>query len=149
MTTAGGGWTEFFQHDIYSPGYFDSNPTVVNCSGGDCIRPLPRVFGPVQGMASCGDNAVTFDINGSPLTLFKIGLESGWVTLSNVAAATPGANASYATHLFTGNSTYKSWILSADDGNASHTFANASPRTGFNYCNGVSDNSSLVRLFYR
>jgi hypothetical protein len=150
MTLDDGGWTAFYVGPLgYRFAEFDGPPNepalMNNCPSPSsmCLRHIPpTVTAANKFAAKCGDEAVTFEVSPYVIYYFRSGLESQWLLLRNVTAATPHANPMFATMLWTGWTYNPGWILSADDHDPAatpHTFASSydQPNNGWMYCNGV------------
>ena len=154
MDTNGGGWTAFYAGLEGSPNVFAHfDNTAVNCTDpqSKCLRRLPsNVDVSVSIMASCGAHALKFNPSAKLLTHLQVGTEAGWQPVSNVTAVSGGANVAFATHFYTGTSSGRDWILSAQDGHPAHTFSSAyAVNASWNFCNGVADKASAIRLLYK
>lgn len=157
MTTAGGGFTAFFSGRIGTANTFahfeDAND---HCSDPAmrCLRHLaPGLTVSAQFLATCGDAKVTFQMDLAALAYFAGGVQGRWRPLANVAAASPSARADFATKVWTGDGPNTGFIVSNDDNEPTftpHTFLSSYDfNAGWNYCNGVSDTSSVARLLVR
>jgi hypothetical protein len=156
MTLSGGGWTAFFVGRLgYANvfGHFES--ALDSCAQADaqCLRHVPSTATTSTLFAAqCGDAAVTFNVSPGILSLFQAGSpNNGWQPLLNPTAVAGGANATYATKIWTGDgSSNLSWIISANDYNPAetpHTFASSydsvADQFGGSYwafCNGMDFN---------
>ena len=157
MTLAGGGWTAFFSGITGSPNVFAHfEDTAVTCPDpmNECLRRIPQSL-PASTLfaASCGPSAASFNIDTVTLSYLSQGVQGGgWRQTSNGTALAGGADPAYVANFWTGNGTNEGWILSSTqtDSDTPATFGNSyGLNTYWDYCNGVPNTSSPMRLYYR
>jgi len=155
MTTDGGGWTAFFVGVVGSPNVFAHFEDVdVSCAdpAHQCLRRLPAsVTVDNQILATCGDAAVRYNIAQATLTYYATGVQGGgWIHNSNQVAIGGGADVALADQSWTGQGGNKGWIVSANLADLSRTFSSSyNLNNSWDWCNGVHDLASVVRLMYR
>jgi hypothetical protein len=157
MQTAGGGFTSFFAGRVGAANtfaYFEDKADTCPDAAGRCLRHLPVTLSTgTLFLATCGDAAVTFQMDFATVAFFRSGAQSRWRPLQQVTAASPSAHVEFATSVWTGDGANKGFILSNDDNIPSftpHTLLSSYDYNAlWDFCNGAPDTSSVVRLFYR
>ena len=98
---------------------------------------------------------IKFQINAETLALFQSGQQSYWEMLSNVSAIKGTVN-QIPDRIWSGDPSGaqgNSWVLTKSDSGSSdrnETFSSSySQGSHWDYCDGVSDNTSPIYLFYR
>jgi len=155
MTTDGGGWTAFFVGVVGSPNVFAHFEDVeVSCAdpATQCLRRLPAsVTVDNQILATCGDASVRYNIDPLTLNYYANGVQGGgWIHNSNQVAIGGGADVTLAAQSWTGQGGNKGWIVSANVADLSRTFSSSyNLNNSWDWCNGMHDLVSVVRLLYR
>jgi len=155
MTSDGGGWTAVFAGRNGSPNVFDhfdigSYTGTTTDPATRYLRRAPAAFGGAPELAvSCGAAMVSFALT-EPVRAWLIsGTQGGWATLSQPRVLR-GTVANVPNGLWTGSTGSASFIFARNQGGGGNTFAASYANgTGFDYCNGVFDQATLVRVFYR
>jgi len=156
MTTDGGGWTGVFagrngSNNVF--GRFDSPTYEEFCPdpASRCLRRAPSSLGnaATELGVSCGDAMVSFALTNGARDLFAAGTRSGWIPLTPRVLA--GTVPTVPNSLYTGVSAVNgSFIFARNNGTFLNTFAQSYGGSTFHdYCNGLDDQASLVRVFYR
>ena len=160
MTTDGGGWTEFFagingKGDVFAT--FQEGADNCTSPGTQCLRMLPSTVGTGdEWAASCGGATLALVLNTDVHSFFSQGTMNAWVatTAARVVSGSLGSGVSGAA-LWTGSATFPTgWIIAGGDELYSTTFASnyidlGSGRSAWEYCNGIADSTSPIRLMYR
>lgn len=151
-----GGWTAFYSGKNGSTNYFASFESGTNCTNvnSKCLRRLTNLNNIQMEYANnCGNAMVKFNITDNILNLFKSGTQSGWQSITNVKSIGTTSVNIMPKDFWTGdpsNNTNTSWIIGNISYQINTTFSNSyNNNPTWNYCNSVSDTSSVVRLFYR
>jgi hypothetical protein len=157
MTVDNGGWTAFYIGDNGTPAAHFENaadqcPDPVN----RCLRRLPATLDTTHDFAvKCGASVVKFKLGALSLDYLKNGLEHNWQPLTNAVTIDTAlvGKANLVGALWTGDPTAGNnlgWIVAGDQNTTTTTFANGySTNASWNFCNGATDNTSRVMLFYR
>jgi hypothetical protein len=162
MNADGGGWTAVFSGINGSPNVFDHFDVGAyngTCSdpANRCLRRAPASIDPVatEIAVSCGGAMVKFLINDPVYQWIAFGVQNGWVNLSStgssigVTAVNPNA---FPRTLWTGWGPNTSFIFNSQNilTGAQFTFAQSyNFQDVFDGCNGLADQSSIVRVYYR
>ena len=154
MTTDGGGWTAVFAGRNGTVNVFDhfdagAHQGICTDAATRCLRRAPSALGAAGELAvSCGGAAVRFPMTSAARDWLVNGTRSSWITLAPTVIA--GSVASVPNKLWTGSASDESFIFAHDQGAWERAFAASySGSTIRNYCNGLPDAASLVRIFYR
>ncbi len=162
MNADGGGWTAVFSGNNGSTNVFDHfdvgayNGTCPDAAN-RCLRRAPVSIDPVNTeiAVSCGGAMVKFPINSPVYQWVTAGTQNGWVSLSTASSigVTPVSPDAFPRFLWTGSGSNTSFIFFKDPNivaAAANTFAQSYNFSGaFDGCNGVPDQSSIVRVYYR
>jgi hypothetical protein len=162
MNTDGGGWTAVFSgingsSNVFD--HFDVGAYGATCSdpANKCLRRAPVSIDPVntEVAVSCGGAMVKFLINDLVYQWITAGAQNGWISLSSTASSigvTPVNANAFPRMLWTGWGPNTSFIFNSQDmvAGAQFTFAQSyNFQTAFDGCNGLPDQSSIVRVYYR
>ena len=157
MTTGGGGWTAVFTGRNGSTnvfGHFDEPGYVERCSyaATRCLRRAPPSLASASEMAVwCGDAAVKFPLTPPVRAWLQSGTRGDWISF--VPTLLAGSVAAPPNSVFTGssaNQSVESFIFTRNQGAFANTFASSfDDGISYNYCNGVLDQASTVRIVYR
>ena len=161
MNADGGGWTAVFSGNNGSTNVFDHfdvgayNGTCPDAAN-RCLRRAPASIDPVNTeiAVSCGGAMVKFPINSPVYQWVTAGTQNGWVSLSTASSigVTPVSPDAFPRFLWTGSGSNTSFIFNGQNAltGAQFTFAQSYNFSGaFDGCNGVPDQSSIVRVYYR
>jgi len=164
MTTDGGGWTEFFRGingggnyiSNYTNAFFECSATYTSSDNLVSLRRLPASVTTSNWFAaSCGAKMVKFQIPTSVLNLFKSGTQSDWVSISSTSVIKGtvsyppnriygGSNGCRsATSFILNNSTYVKHFMST------YFNANVGNAHDADFCDGVADTTSTIKLYYK
>ncbi|MEZ4299830.1 MAG: fibrinogen-like YCDxxxxGGGW domain-containing protein, partial [Polyangiaceae bacterium] len=153
MTLDGGGWTALFVGTNGSTNAFDRfDLTYHSGNFGDATGKLLRrkaPWGSAGGelLVSCGAAAVKYPMTSEADEFFTSGRQRSWLSLTPTVVT--GTVAQVPNRLWSGNGADGGFIFTKDN-NASYTFASSYfNSTNYNRCNGVTDTSSPVRVYYR
>ena len=157
MTTDGGGWTAVFAGRNGSPHVFDAfdagyHVGVCTDPAARCLRRAPALdVGSTQLLASCGAAAVRFDLSAQLYNWLRSGTQASWAPLSNAVSVGSAPVANVPNNLWTGSGTNRSFVISrGTSASAATTFASSyNQNASWDYCNGVADTTSPLRLYYR
>jgi hypothetical protein len=162
MSTDGGGWTAVFAGTNGSVNvfdHFDAGSYAGTCTdpATHCLRRAPSSLAAATELAvSCDAVMVKFSLTPefpAPVAAIRnwlmAGTQGGWQGLTATRLA--GSVSRMPNSLFTGDASRRSFIFARDGGAFGSTFASSSENTitAYDYCNGVPDQNSLVRVFYR
>ena len=155
MTTDLGGWTAVFLGKNGSPNVFDHFDAGVylgtfdNPSSVQYLQRAPAWLGDSASelAVSCGSAMVKFALTTKARNWVVSGEKSNWQSLTPAVLA--GAVSRSPNWLYTGVSAASSFIFTRDQIGTFTFAASYGPQTSFDYCNGISDTTSLVRVFYR
>jgi hypothetical protein len=156
MTLDGGGWTAVFAGQNGAPNVFDhfdatSYQGICTDPANHCLRHAPASLGDSAAdiAVSCGDAAVKFPLTQAARNWLVSGVQSSWIPITSTVIA--GIVANPPNSLLTGfSATAQSFVVAKDQGGGANTFASSfDSTTNFDYCNGVADQSSQLRVFYR
>jgi hypothetical protein len=159
MGVDGGGWTALFLgingphvFDHFDDGSYaglDDDPRT-----GQYLQRAPLALGDAAAeiAVECGPAMVAFALTQPVLNFLVSGAQSGWQDLTPRVIAGSVANVPNA--VFTGDPTPGSpndgFIFSKDRGSFTATFgASYASNNWFDYCNGVADTTSTLRVYYR
>jgi hypothetical protein len=155
MTTDGGGWTAVFVGKNGSPNVFDHfdaaiyQGTFVDPST-KYLRHAPAWIAGSTGeiAVSCGGAMVSFAMTEAAREYLTTGTQADWIKLTPRVLV--GSPVHIPNRLYTGNGSNYGFIFSEGQTGGVFTFASSySTNTSFNYCNGVSDTTSIARVFFR
>jgi hypothetical protein len=158
MTLDGGGWTAFYIGDNGSaPGGAHFETAADSCPDprNSCLRRLPSTLDATHDFAvKCGPAVVKFKLGAMTLDYLKNGLQHGWQPLTSPIAIDTGlvGKGNLVANFWTGDSgtTNPGWIVAGDQNMQPTTFANGyTMNATWNYCNGATDATMRVMLFYR
>lgn len=153
MTTDGGGWTSIFVGRNGSPHVFDwldagAYAGVCTDPATRCLRRAPATFTGGEVLAGCGATYVRFPATASLVAWLRDGTQAAWLGIAATVVA--GTVPNVPNSAFTGDVNTRSFILARNQGGLGNTFGSSySNGTSFDYCNGVSDSTSLTRIYYR
>jgi hypothetical protein len=153
MTSDGGGWTAVFAGRNGSPNVFDHFDNgfytgTTSDPGSRYLRRAPAALASGELAVSCGGAMVSFPLTNPALAWMISGTQSGWISLTPTVLS--GSVANPPNTLWTGSASDTSFIFARDQNAFGSTFASSySGNTSFDFCNGVTDQASVVRLFYR
>jgi hypothetical protein len=157
MTTDDGGWTAFFVGTNGSTnvfGHFYTNTEICSDPETECLRPLPStVDDSYEFGVRCGSDMFSAEMNSDLVAYFADGTQGGQVPLGTVTflEGSLGSAASVDV-LFAGGGGISNpgWIVKGEGAKEFNVFASSYPySTGYNQCNGVTDSSSAIYLYYR
>jgi len=154
MTLDGGGWTTFFAGINGSPNVFDHfEDTSADCTDpvAKCMRRLPTLVPPIAEIAAtCGISGLKFKLGDGARAYLESGTTGKWQPLTDASAIAGGANPTFAAYLWTGDGlTNKGWIISSNITSA-QTFASSyDTNASWDFCDGASNTSASLKLFYR
>jgi hypothetical protein len=158
MTLDGGGWTAFYIGDnghTSGTAHFETAADSCPDPRNSCLRRLPSTLDMTHDFAvKCGAAVVKFKLGAMTLDYLKNGLQHGWQPLTSPVAidASLVGKGNLVANFWTGDSgtTNPGWIVAGDSNTQTTTFANGyTTNAAWNYCNGTSDSTSRVMLFYR
>jgi hypothetical protein len=155
MTTDGGGWTTVFAGRNGSANVFDHFDAVAYseiCTdpATHCLRHAPASLGDSASdvAVSCGGAAVRFATTIALDQWLVGGTNAGWVPLTGTPVA--GTVANVPNWLWTGSGGTSSFVFANDESGGADTFASSfDASSAFDFCNGSSDQASIVRIAYR
>ncbi len=158
MTADGGGWTAVFAGTNGTPNVFDGFDGVdrpaATCSNAStrCVRRPPSsiAVGATQIAVSCGNAMVRFPLTTEVRNLLLSGTRASWVSIPGATSIGATAVSTLPDTFYTGGSGDYSFIVARSSAAGGNTFASTYPgSTSFNYCNGSSNTSAQVRVYYR
>jgi hypothetical protein len=156
MTTLGGGWTSVYAGRNGSPNVIDHLDA--GLYHGVCTDPATRCVrhaspalgdGAADLLASCGGSSVRLPITEVIRKWLVSGTNADWTSVepTRVAGAGPSPRALYTGNPYGG---YPGFLLAGSSSAGASTFASGFDSfVGDDYCDGVFDQASLVRLSYR
>jgi YD repeat-containing protein len=154
MTADGGGWTALYVGQNGSPNVFDRFDTGYHGGQlGDATRRLMRrlparaSFAGTEVAVSCGAAMVKMPLTGALEAHLSAGQQSRWLPVQ--ATVVSGTVANVPNLFWTGNGGDAGFILTRNTNTYGGTFASAHGSSSYNYCNGASNTTSTVRLYYR
>ena len=157
MTTAGGGWTAFLSNRNGSEhfmGALEASSYAPNCTdpASRCLRRAPASASGANELAvSCGAAMVSFPLGAaaSPIRNWMTsGIASSWQDIPGTVLT--GSVANVPDSLWTGNGTDVSFIAARSRAAGGNTFASSyGTNSSWDFCAGVSDASSIIRVMYR
>ena len=147
-----GGWTAFFSGFNGQANVFDHfESTSLDCPDPTtrCLRRAPSLVGTATPLAAqCGSAVLKFTAPAAVLAFLQNGTQAAWQNLANLTAVAGGASTAAGSQMWTGSGSNYSWIISGSVTSA--TFASSySANTGWDFCNGASNNSSPIHLYYK
>lgn len=157
MTTDGGGWTRFYIGQNGASNFFgsfnDSGYLCPNLSS-QCLFRIPSQISETNfWYVKCGGTSVEFSFNQDSIAFFQHGAKQNWVGITQTSILSGSLNNNTRTNsLWTGDPTQSEstgWVVAGGLNQNTTTFANGSKSQNWNYCNGVSDTSSDIELYYR
>ena len=157
MTTDGGGWTALFVGKNGSPNvfdHFDDGAYLGTFAAPTAQRFLQRAPATIADRAaeiavSCGGAMVSFAMTRAVEEWLDRGTQRGWAPLTSRVLA--GTVTTVPNTLYTGESASSlGFIFTTDRVAFSPTFASSyGTNDSFDYCNGVFDQTSVTRVYYR
>jgi hypothetical protein len=156
MHTDGGGWTSVFIGANGSPNVFDHFDagqylgTFADPASGQYLQRAPASIAgqSVEIAVSCGGAMVKFPATTAVTSWLTTGTESGWAQITPTAIG--GTVTNLPTWVWTGDASSASFVVTKDKGGLGNTFASSySANANYDYCDGVSDQTSVVRVLYR
>jgi hypothetical protein len=153
MTTDGGGWTAFFagrngQPNVFD--HFDAAAFTGTCTdpATRCLRRTPASFSSGDFAVACGGAMFKFAGTTATRDYFASGTQGNWVSVTPTVIA--GTIAQSPNTVFTGSGTNYGVIFAQGQLAGINTFASSHATVAtFDYCNGVADQASVFRIFYR
>ena len=156
MTLDGGGWTAVYAGLNGRPNVFDHFDSaayqgICTDPATHCLRHAPSSVGDAATdiAVTCGAAAVRFPMTQAIRNWLVAGTQADWVPITSTRLA--GNPALVPTQVLTGFGTSNVGTMSfvVGTGTPSETFASGNESGGFDYCDGVPDQSSTVRILYR
>ncbi len=155
MTLDGGGWTASFSGQNGSSNVFDhfdagvytgahQNPT------GQYLRRAPAFANEsaAEFAVSCGSAAVAFALTEATRNWLRTGTQRAWVAVTPRVLA--GSVVNVPNSIWTGMAADTSFIATLNQNAFGSTFGSSySGGTAFNFCNGVADSASPLRVLLR
>jgi hypothetical protein len=173
MTTDGGGWTGFYAGINGASNAFDHfDYSARDCTDPDnhCLQRLPASEASAEIMSSCGAAKVAFHMTPLVVDYFTAGTENYIQPITNARTIAGTVDlANLVVDVYTGASqfpqspagTFPGFVIGNNGNDAAQTFAanssllyaqppfDTSTPIPSDYCNGLFDESSPVKLFYR
>lgn len=146
-------WTAIFAGQNGSPNvfnHFDANPYTETTTDPATLylRRAPAIPAAAELAVSCGSAMVKFPLTEAARAWMTSGTQASWISLSPTVLTGSVANAPNS--LWTGSGGSLSFIFAKDQGAGASAFASSySANTAYDDCNGLFDQSSIVRVFYR
>ncbi len=155
MTTDGGGWTAAFAGRNGSVNVFDhfdagAHAGVCTDPATHCVRRGPPSLGysATDLAVSCGPAMVKFPLTVPARNWLADGTQAAWTPLTPTVIA--GSVSAVPNTLWTGSGANESFIFARNQSSGGNTFASSYNENGFfDFCNGLADQASLVRVYYR
>lgn len=113
------------------------------------MRRIPSIVSTTNWFAAkCGSKMVKFQMPIAGINLFKSGTQVGnWVTFSNVSVLN-GTITNVPGYMWGGSGGNTSFIIAKTT--TGGTFLSSyNPNTSWNQCDGVTDTTSVIALFYK
>jgi hypothetical protein len=158
MSTDGGGWTAVFAGRNGSTNVFDhfdpgSYQGICTDPATRCLQHAPSTLpsgGTAELAVSCNGAMVAFGMTSAAHDFLVSGTESNWIGL--LPTFHTGMIGPVPNTLYTGSGGDLGFRFSNNGNAGGNTFASSYNSTATNiwdYCNGIFDQSSLVRVYYR